>query len=442
MSLSVTPHAPGSTAALSSLNGVPAPEGPISDSSDMKIRAPFSRSTGKSKSVATTAPPQTSAVERSSWIGEPAYDGVDSSPGVCGSHFRMVLIIDRAAPLLIERTKTDETLGSLELGLEGDFGVNSTTSEGDTEPSQPYFHTAPKKKRKRNKLRQLVSTETSHYDFDVAADMLDAHTTLLHKPSPREIGAVAVGEEEVTEEGSSPNTILPGNALQLHLAQDDPAVNDSTTTPATSFSSSSSAMQRLAAQKPPDDQRAVPPEIMSLNDEPPVRPVARVHFRSRVRITSGLHSSRHRHEASMPIPSRSKSRDDLATTASGSPSSSISAPIRYKPDANNALGPLGKRLSSLAESRKRRLGGSDMNTKRVAVGSDERTPFLIAGAGAVPDYTQQRRRRMSDASAGEEDEDLDSGLKREEDVMFGKWPWRVLNRHASPSFILGFISSY
>lgn len=248
--------------------------------------------------------------------------------------------------------------------------------------------------------------------------MLDARNTQLHKPSPLEISSAIV-----IEEGSSPKTILPGNALQLHLAEDDTAA---TTTPTTSFSSTSSP---LAPQRPSDDQSTLPSEIMSLNDDTQTRPAARVHFRSRVRITSGL-SSRRRQEGSVPIPSRSKSRDDLtATTASGSPSSSISVPLRYHPDENNVLGPLGKRLSSLAESRRKRLG-NDLQTKRLVVGGDERTPFLRGTP--VPDYTRQRRRTMSfgsNGSGGEEDEDIDSGLKREEEVLFGRWPWRAFNRH-------------
>jgi hypothetical protein len=74
-------------------------------------------------------------------------------------------------------------------------------------------------------------------------------------------------------------------------------------------------------------------------------------------------------------------------------------------------------------------------------GVGERMPFLRAAAGPggepVPDYTHQRRRRHigGRGDGGEEDEDPVRGLKREEDMIFGKWPWRAFNRHVSRSFL-------
>jgi len=103
--------------------------------------------------------------------------------------------------------------------------------------------------------------------------------------------------------------------------------------------------------------------------------------------------------------------------------------LRYHPDENNVLGPLGKRLSSLAQSRKKRLG-----QVRYQGDVNERTPFLRGGGSEddpVPDYSQRRRRRAygTNGTGGEEDEDVRSGLKREQDALFGKWPWRLCNRH-------------
>jgi hypothetical protein len=52
----------------------------------------------------------------------------------------------------------------------------------------------------------------------------------------------------------------------------------------------------------------------------------------------------------------------------------------------------------------------------------------------VPDYSHERRnrgRRYYGGSGGEEDEDIHNGLRREENIMFGKWPWRLFNSHVS-----------
>lgn len=48
----------------------------------------------------------------------------------------------------------------------------------------------------------------------------------------------------------------------------------------------------------------------------------------------------------------------------------------------------------------------------------------------MPDYTRQRRGRGW-IGGESEDENSTNGLKREEEVMFGRWPWRIFNRHAS-----------
>jgi len=208
----------------------------------------------------------------------------------------------------------------------------------------------------------------------------------------------------------------------------------------------------------------MPEVLISVDNEPPNAPVAEttlpitftsskpaahVHFRSRVRIASGLHSGhnhhdRHRrHEGAIPRPEHSHQRsttDDLTTsTTTSSPSSSISAPLRYQPDESNVLGPLGKRLNALAQSRRRRLAGID-DTQSVYgfVGYNgstwdmgEGTPFLRAAVGpggaTIPDYT---RRRSSRYIRGRRDREVEAvrDVKREEDIIFGEWPWRVFNR--------------
>ena len=257
------------------------------------------------------------------------------------------------------------------------------------------------------------------------------HTTHRQKPS-LEVPIIVSRERNITQEGSSPSTILPGNALQLHLAEGGPDGAFGSTPTATSFSSSCSSNNPTTTST----LNQLPPPPISLDDDQTPtaaarHPVPRVHFRSRVRITSGLHSSSR--PRNYDNTGRNSTVDDgigtANTSASGSPSSSISAPLRYQADENNILGPLGKRINSLAQTRNKRNG----QLRRVSIGSSvsERTPFLRASEyGPAPDYTHQRRERSRIGSESE-DEDLASGLKREEDIMFGRWPWRVFNRHAS-----------
>jgi len=302
--------------------------------------------------------------------------------------------------------ETDSSaLASLDINLEeGDpYDLSScSVSDVDGPSSFPGSHPPhPKKRRRRNRLRGLLSPEDVQFLYDDTADMNGGtssedhstkyqHTTYRQKP-PLEVPIIASREQSITQEGSSPSTILPGNALQLHLADGGPDGVYCSTPTATSFSSSCSSNNPTTAtiNQPPvlaislDEQQT--PTVAARHSIP------KVHFRSRVRITSGLHSS-----------SRSKNPDgtgrnstfdngiDTAnTSASGSPSSSISAPLRYQADENNVLGPLGKRINFLAQTRNKRNG-----QLRRAVGSSvgERTPFLRASEyGPIPDYTRQRR---------------------------------------------------
>ena len=341
--------------------------------------------------------------------------------------------------------ETDSSaLASLDINLEGGDPNNLSScsvSDADGPSSSPGPRsTHPRKRRRRNRLRRLLSPDNVQFLYDDATDANGMpnedhsveypHAAHRQKPS-LEVPIIASRERNITQEGSSPSTILPGNALQLHLVEGGPDSAFGSTPTATSFSSSCSSNNLTATFNQP------PPPSISLDDDQ-TRVVAtrhtvpRVHFRSRVRITSGLHSS------SRPRNCDSTGRDSTPddgigtanTSASGSPSSSISAPLRYQADENNVLGPLGKRINSLAQTRNKRNG----QLRRVGIGSSvsERTPFLHASEyGPAPDYTHQRRERSRIGSESE-DEDLASGLKREEDIMFGRWPWRIFNRHASP----------
>jgi hypothetical protein len=342
--------------------------------------------------------------------------------------------------------ETDSSaLASLDINLEGDDTCDpSSCSVSDVggPSSFPVSHSPRRKKiRGRHRLRRLLSPDNVQFLHDDPAEVNGGmpsedpsvgypHPIYRQKPS-LEVPIIASRERSITQEGSSPSTILPGNALQLHLADGGSDAVFGSTPTATSFSSScSSNNPPTAVLNPP------PVPAISLDDDqtPTVaarHSMPRVHFRSRVRITSGLHSSsRSRNRDSTGRSSAADNGIDTAnTSASGSPSSSISAPLRYQADENNVLGPLGKRINYLAQTRNKRNG----QLRRAAnVGSvSERTPFLRASEhGPVPDYTRQRRERGRSGSESE-DEDYASGLKREADIVFGRWPWRIFNRHAS-----------
>lgn len=213
--------------------------------------------------------------------------------------------------------------------------------------------------------------------------------------------------------------ITPGNAL--HLIDDDPSPRSQTPSsviivPADGGHDQDAEGYRSSSEPPP-----------------PARPAPRVRFRSRVRITSGMH--RHRH--SMPGAMHSGS---TPSSASDSPSSSISAPLRYQADENTAWGPLGKRLSAYA-------GGGWQRRVHSA-------PQVNGGVGAVPKVVRPhsvgpgranertplvRGSRRStyvnydDDVQEDEDEDVEeqelraAALKREHEAMFGKWPMRLVN---------------
>ncbi|KAJ3510382.1 hypothetical protein NLJ89_g4703 [Agrocybe chaxingu] len=178
--------------------------------------------------------------------------------------------------------------------------------------------------------------------------------------------------------------------------------------------------------------------VTPLSEEPPERPTNRVRFRSRVRITSGF--SRHRH--------RQDGQDYLSLTPSsshsGSPSSSISAPLRSHPEdevAKPGWGTLGQRVSLLAQGgslRKKQRREAEMYAKNIERGMvvaanvngrmNERTALL--SASAVPLYINGEVNGI----AGNSSLDEEASISREVDLIFGPWP----NRIFKPSCILFF----
>lgn len=152
-----------------------------------------------------------------------------------------------------------------------------------------------------------------------------------------------------------------------------------------------------------------------------------IRFRSRVRITSGVHS---------------------VSSSHGSPSSSISVPLHgpHGPDVSmSTASPSGRLpsaaaanawLSNLSSShkassvrRERRRNSASPHSPHV----DERTPLASASqSGSRRSYTEQSEDEVEDDADPELDRLRAAARKSEEQVMFGKWPWRVFNRHVCP----------
>lgn len=151
------------------------------------------------------------------------------------------------------------------------------------------------------------------------------------------------------------------------------------------------------------------------------RSIPRVHFRSRVRITAGMR----RRRLSDGLPSG-------ASSISGSPCSSISAPLRSANAASSkGWGPLGQRVSILASQnyasepssptgrRKNRHRSNPPEPYHSPV--NEHTPLLL------PPCRYSYARGYNEDYAV--DEDVGRQRERVIDETFGKWPGRLLNRH-------------
>ncbi|KAF9015387.1 hypothetical protein BDQ17DRAFT_1340979 [Cyathus striatus] len=158
------------------------------------------------------------------------------------------------------------------------------------------------------------------------------------------------------------------------------------------------------------------------------RPNARVRFRSRVRITSGLNRSRHRN-ASFSIVEGTENSNRLplspASSLSGSPSSSISAPLRSRDDdevGKPGWGTLGQRVGLFAQRRRigdRSVGSPRINHIRPKHIASENTPLLRSPC-----------RLSYETNPSETCEwDEEARLSKEIDLIFGTWPRRLLNHH-------------
>lgn len=282
-----------------------------------------------------------------------------------------------------------------------------------------------------------TSSSSSHPFSKISSEDMRAKMTLaleehLHDhPESRYVRTLAL-------EGSSPKPcIVPGNALQL--IDDDP---DRAHSPPPIIIIANQVNLAGSSHDSPSD-----PETTgsSVDPEVPRRPVPKVRFRSRVRITSGVRKHRH---LTPGAGLQEHQAPSTCSSCSGSPSSSISAPLRWHADENATWGPLGRRLSAYAGSHKRTTTTPPKLSEGMrATRTDERTPLIgsqrarvayvdngLDGGGEADD---ERPRLIN----GEyEDDDLEEteelslralALKREEETVFGKWPWRLFNRHVS-----------
>ncbi|KAI6137048.1 hypothetical protein F5141DRAFT_1209354 [Pisolithus sp. B1] len=157
---------------------------------------------------------------------------------------------------------------------------------------------------------------------------------------------------------------------------------------------------------------------------------------SRVRITAGVR--RHRR--------LSDGLSSNASSVSGSPSSSISAPLRTHDDnseGSKGWGPLGRRVNFLVSqgtgARRSRTGAKDagsgksrkMYSSSLADSVDERSPLVSFYTGYL--YTTVDRNEVLHPDQNVECEQLRRGQVI--DATFGEWPWRLLNRHVRVHFI-------
>ncbi|PPQ98889.1 hypothetical protein CVT24_003520 [Panaeolus cyanescens] len=163
---------------------------------------------------------------------------------------------------------------------------------------------------------------------------------------------------------------------------------------------------------------------------------SRVHFRSRVRITSGINHHRHRLSTSGESEGLRSSR-----SSSLSGSSSISAPLRSHADeqvGKPGWGTLGQRVSLFAKggglSRRQRL-----RNRREQIRSGKRDSRCASPGSQfnAPVYDERSplnrgRRTQLYVHANSSDQDIDDeeiDYHKEVEMVFGPWPSRLLNHH-------------
>ncbi|KIK99220.1 hypothetical protein PAXRUDRAFT_132566, partial [Paxillus rubicundulus Ve08.2h10] len=146
----------------------------------------------------------------------------------------------------------------------------------------------------------------------------------------------------------------------------------------------------------------------------------RVHFRSRVRITAGIGKRRGLADG---LPSNSSS-------ISGSPSSSISAPLRTHTTASSkGWGPLGGRVGLMVpQAAVPKPRGHSVRVDKNGRRKHARKALNSGAANERTRLTTSMNRPSYTSNRSEEDR---AQQRREQmvDQAFGPWPKRLLNRH-------------
>lgn len=248
------------------------------------------------------------------------------------------------------------------------------------------------------------------------------------------------------------NAVQPIRAPGIYLDDSDADADDeSPPSPATSFTdefseNDSSNRGCLAVNSTVGHQTTDPAEVIA----PSLTRSTRIRFRSRVRITSGLHH--HRRSAAGSSTTGSRNRESIihltnddngrvaitpSSSLSGSPSSSISAPLRSRTDdeaGTPGWGPLGQRVSMFARKNRRnkpvdcRFWADGLPGPPGQIGGTETTPLLKPSYRVKSRLSQQYHRK----GRRQYDDDYFSSPQRtlypeEVDEIFGKWPVRLLN---------------
>lgn len=158
---------------------------------------------------------------------------------------------------------------------------------------------------------------------------------------------------------------------------------------------------------------------------------SRVRFHSRVRITSGLNRhrisaySQYRHDCSNYDHDHDQCSFSRDSSLSGSPSSSISAPLHSRADEETGKpgwGPLGQRVNLFSQNSRRKRARVRQESLLNGGLADERLP-LMRGSRLKPSYVNGE---IPDLSSDEEER-----LSNEVDNVFGRFPRRLLNPHVS-----------
>ena len=168
----------------------------------------------------------------------------------------------------------------------------------------------------------------------------------------------------------------------------------------------------------------------------------RVRFRSRVRIASGLNRHRHSlHGVDYLSPDYSPE-----SSVSGSPSSSISVPLRTHTDeqvGKPGWGTLGQRVSLFAKGQMERSRRREQREQRERLGlgassfrkgveRGRREDLVIPYYAQITEETPLLLSSARNGScSGMTREDEASQFAREIDMAFGPWPGRLGNHHVS-----------